>query len=208
MSHSLFRSTAASLAAGCVLVLASCTQEPKASPTASPLTAQAGVNRQTGVAGGVAEEVLTSSAIVTAVDQATRKVTLTGSDGVPFSFTARPEVRNLAQVRVGDKVTATFARRIAIIVRDTPAAQPAAYTSTAARAALGDKPGALVAEEFEVSGTVRNIDATNRTAVIEYSDGVRKTVPIRADVDLSKYKAGDTVTTRVTTSLTILVTAQ
>lgn len=207
MKKSIIRTTAATLAAGCLIVFSGCTQEPKASQTASSPTLQRGANTQKGVAGGVAEEVMTASAIVTAVDQANRRVTLTGADNVPFSFTAGPEVRNLAQLRAGDKVTATFTRRIAVTVRDPGAAQPAGYTATAARTALGDKPGALVAEEYEANATVRSIDASARTAVIEFSDGVRRTIPVRADVDLARYKAGDVITTRVTTALTILVTA-
>jgi hypothetical protein len=48
----------------------------------------------------VAEE----KATVTAIDQSTRMVTLKGPKGDSVTFKASEEVRNLAQVKVGDEV--------------------------------------------------------------------------------------------------------
>lgn len=186
-------------------LLASCTSEPQPQPTAAEASLQSNVIAQKGVAGGVVEDVFMVQAVVTAIDQPSRRVTLTGSDNTSYTFTAGPEIRNLAQVRVGDKVTSTFSRRVAILVQSPDQPQPAAYAATANRTALGDKPGALVAEEYSVRATVRSIDAANRTAVLGFSDGDQRTVPIRQDVDLSRYKAGDIVVVRVTAALTVLV---
>ncbi len=52
--------------------------------------------------------VYTLQAIVTAVDVPKRHVTLKDSENEEFTFVAEPEVKNLPQVHVGDKVTVTL----------------------------------------------------------------------------------------------------
>ncbi len=70
----------------------------------------------------------------------------------------------------------------------------------------GEKPGLLMAAETEAVARVTAIDSVNRTADLEFLDGTAKQVPVRSDVDLSKYKVGDSVVIRATTSVTVLVT--
>jgi hypothetical protein len=185
-------------------LLASCTQEKTESAPAPPRT-QSKVTTQPGIAGGVVEDVFISQTVVSAIDQPSRRVTLKNSAGDQFTFTAPPEVKNLPQVQMGDKVTATFARRLAIIVRADDAAPGASGGSTRATALPGSKPGMLAAEESEVVATVKSIDPVARTAVLEFADGETRSVPVRSDVDLSRYKAGDKVIIRVTVALTVLV---
>ena len=48
------------------------------------------------------------SATVTSVDQATRMVGLKAADGSTSAFEVGPEVKNLAQVHVGDKVVVSY----------------------------------------------------------------------------------------------------
>ena len=48
------------------------------------------------------------AAAVTAIDQARRLVTIRGPQGNELTFEAGPEVRNLAQVQVGDIVRLTY----------------------------------------------------------------------------------------------------
>jgi hypothetical protein len=78
-------------------------------------------------------------------------------------------------------------------------------SSSVARSDKGAKPGAMYAESFEVATTVDSIDPVNRRATLRYADGETLVVPVRKDVDLSKYKVGDHVVMRVTERLTVLV---
>ena len=64
------------------------------------------------------------SATVESVDMGTRKVVLRAEDGTKESFVASPEVRNLPQVRVGDKVTATYQEAIAVRMAPVGSAAP------------------------------------------------------------------------------------
>jgi hypothetical protein len=190
----------------CVAVLASCNNNKKKSAqTAQPPREEVSVSTRPGVAGGVYEQMITAQATVSAIDQSTRLVTLTGPDGGKFAFHADPQIKNLPQVRVGDKVTATFARRMVVVVRRDDASPAMAQTVAQASADKGQKPGALAAEEITAVARVSAIDPKNRTADLVFTDGEVKSVPVRPDVDLSRYKVGDNVVIRVTTALMVLV---
>ena len=187
-----------------VLICSSCNGiEPKPAATAQP-SLQSSMNTSPGEAGRFAEDVFRVQAAVSAVDLAARRVTLTGPEGRQYTFTAGPEIKNLAQVKVGDKVSATFTRRLLVTVRRDEAPPSETYDTVSATAKMGDKPGMLVAEETKITARVKSIDAAKRTADLEFPDNTVRTVPVRQDVDLSKYKTGDNVVIRETTALTVL----
>ena len=157
-----------------------------------------------GEAGGIVEDSYTASATVTAIDAKTRKITLQAENGKSTTFTAPPEVRNFDQIKVGNKVRATFSQRLTVFVSKT--AEPGeTQAALLARAEPGAKPGAMYAESFESVTTVDSIDTVNRRATLRYADGETLTVPVRPDVDLTRYKVGDRVVMRVTERLGVLV---
>jgi len=63
----------------------------------------------------------------------------------------------------------------------------------------------MVADMYEIVASVKSIDSANRTAILQFSDGQTRTVHVRPDVDLSRYKVGDSVVIRVTSALSVLV---
>lgn len=190
-----------------IVSLASCTSEPSSPPTAKAPVVQSEATITPGRAGGVEEDVFRAQAVVSAVNTTTRKVTLTGPEGRQYTFTAGPEIRNLAQLKVGEKVSATFGRRFVVMVRRDDAPPSETYDTVSATARLGDKPGMLVAEETKIVARVKSIDTSSRTASLEFPDGTSRTVSVRPDVDLSQYRAGDNVVIRTTTALTVLTGA-
>jgi hypothetical protein len=179
--------------------------------TAKPAAEKSGADSMTtlditpGEAGGAIEDTVSGSAKVTAVDAATRKVTLTTDDGRSETFTAGPEIRNFDQLHVGDTVTVTVTQRLVVFVRSGSGEDPAiSHAAALARTPKGAKPGVLVGETYEITATVTAIDSVQRTATLKFSDGQSRTVPVRADVDLGRYKVGDTVVARVTQALSVL----
>ena len=184
-------------------ICTSCTNEPKSNTAAAPAL-QSSAKTSSGQAGRVEEDVFRVEATVSAVDMATRRVTLTGPEGKQHTFTAGPEIKNLAQLKVGDKVSATFARRFVVMVRRDDAPPSETYDTVSATARMGERPGMMVAEETKVVARVKSIDATNRKAELEFPDQSFRTVPIRPDIDLSKYRVGDNVIIRTTTALNVL----
>ena len=184
------------------------TQAPKSSAAQttvdSSATGSTAVSYVPGEAGGVAARVIKGSATVSAIDPATRKITLTTDEGSRATFTAPKEMHNFDQLRVGDKVNATFNEQLVVMVGQ--GLEPGAtHAAAVGRAPKGAKPGAIAAETFQAVGTVKSIDAAKRMATLQFAGGDTATVPIRKDVDLTKYKAGDNVVIRVTQQLTVLV---
>jgi hypothetical protein len=160
-----------------------------------------------GEAGLTAEGTVTGLATVRAIDAATRKVTLSTEAGTQAPFTVPPEVRNFDQLRVGDRVNATVHERLVIFVDRAEREPSVAHAAGLARAPEGAKPGAIVAEAFEVVAKVTSIDTANRRATLRFADGQSKTIPVREDVDLSRYKVGNSVVIQISQHIALLVAA-
>jgi len=160
-----------------------------------------------GVAGGTIDETTTTSVTVVNVDSAGRTVTLADADGTQATFAAGSEIRNLGQLRAGDKLTATLHESLLVYVRSDRGSGGESgdtYSTAIESAPAGAKPGALISENYQVVATVAGIEPNSRTATLRFSDGRSRMVQVRPDVDLSRYKTGDRVVIRVTTSLSLL----
>jgi hypothetical protein len=185
------------------------TQNPAAKGAPAPAGATKPMGTRTvdvepGVAGGTIDDTVMVAVKVGEVDAKTRKVTLVDDEGHKATFTAGPEVKNFDQIRPGDKLTATLNERLVVYVRSAAEQPNDAYAAALASAPKGAKPGALMSESYQVVAAITAIDSAKRTATLKFADGTTRTVPIRSDVDLSRYKVGDSVVIRVTSTLAIL----
>lgn len=164
-----------------MLLLAACAKEPPA-----PVTIEG------------TEEV---SATVQAIDVDTRMVVLrSNEDGAEFALLVPPDVRNLAQVKVGDRVVTRYHESLGAELRkrgdgsgDT---QAPAVSTTAARGADGAKPS--VTSSTQTSQTVRitNVDTKNNIVSFYGSDGLARVLPVRSPQGqefIAQLKAGDEV---------------
>jgi Cu/Ag efflux protein CusF len=134
-----------------------------------------------------------TTATVEAVDQTTRAVTLRSESGEAISFVAGDEVRNLAQVKVGDIVEVSYS--VGLIMALAPSSsgiRERHETIEAGRAELGQKPAGIVRKTVEVTATVRGVDMEKRTVTLQ---GPLHTVtlPVAEDIDLGSIKVGDQV---------------
>jgi len=186
-----------------IVIAPSCNSD---KPTPPP-SASSVVTYNPGEAGGVVEDTFTAYATVRAIDSKTRQVTLENGQGTKAVFTAPAEVRNFDQLKVGDRVKATLIQRLVVFV-DKDAPNGAAHATMIASAPKGAKPGAMVAEAYEIVATVDSIDTANRNATLRFSDGQQVKVLIRPGVDLTQYSAGDKVVIRVTAQLSLIAQAQ
>jgi hypothetical protein len=156
-----------------------------------------------GTAGGVFVQTLEITAKVAAIDQAKRKVTLVSDDGIKQVAAIGPAAINFDQICVGDYVTVTATEELAVAMSAPGDTDEAA--ALVALAPKGAKPGGLVAETVQVTGTVTAMDAGNRTATLRFEDGSTKTLRVRSDVDLGQRKVGEKVTFRITEMTAIRV---
>jgi len=146
------------------------------------------------------------TATVEAVDQATRMVTLKGPKGNAITFKASDEVRNLAQVKVGDVVKFAYYESLAVRVLKKGEAFPTAGESAGmARAKPGEKPAGVVGAETSVNATITAIDKKAKTATLKGEDGKSVTVkPLRPE-KLNEVKVGDRLVITYTEAVAVKV---
>jgi len=145
------------------------------------------------------------TATVAAVDQETREVTLTDSEGKQHSFIANEQVRNLAQVEVGDIVVIKYFERMAVNVYPAKTGAKGRVEQTeVSRADAGQKPHGTITQKIQLTGVVATIDPEARVVTIEGKHGA-VLLPVSDDVDLSTIKVGGTVRADFVETMSITV---
>lgn len=189
--------------------LASCAKDEPPAPKQQAMSVDpvTGMTIRPGEAGGTIEETFTETATVAALDKASRRVTLATADGRKVSFTAGPEIRNFDQLKVGSKVKATLSEKLHVFVRGYPETPSITRSAEVGVAARGARPGVMIAESFELVAKVTAIDSAKRTATLQFAEGQTRVVTVRPDVDLSRYKVGDSLVVRADASLKVIVEA-
>lgn len=150
---------------------------------------------------------MTSTANVAAIDVEHRIVTLRNEDGEVFRQAVGDEVRNLAQVKVGDRVTITYQVGLALALsptNDGDALRKRVETDSLSRTALGQKPGGTIRKTVQAEGVVEAIDAKARTVTLKGTEHTLK-LEVNKAVDMSNIKVGDQVFAVYQESLAISV---
>jgi len=132
-------------------------------------------------------------ATVEAVDAAKREITLKGPSGKVVPLSVTPDVRNLEQVKVGDRLTVTYLEALSLTLMKGGKELRAANTkSDGVRAAAGERPGGAVAEQVKVTA---DVTAVNRKTHMVTLRGPKQEVDLYvADpAQLKLIKVGDQV---------------
>ena len=146
------------------------------------------------------------TATVEAIDQSTRMVTLKGPKGNSITFKAGDQVRNLAQVKVGDDVKFAYYESLSVLVLKKGEAFPTAGESAAmARANKGEMPAGVVGKETTANATITAIDKEAKTATLQGEDGKSVTVTPRHPKNLDKVKVGDRLVLTYTEAVAVKV---
>jgi hypothetical protein len=198
MNTTIVKCSAIVFAAVAVLVLASCSSAPKGE--GSLVAAY-----QEGVPGGVVVQTTQTSATVTGIDAATRRVTLVTRDGKKTVFKAGPEVANFAQIQIGDQIRVTLVEELVVFLRAQGEPADDGQAGAVALAPIGAKPGVLMADTVQVTAKVTAIDLKRHRATLQFPDGTTRTITVRKDVDLTKRSVGEDVVVRSTEALAIMV---
>jgi hypothetical protein len=136
-------------------------------------------------------------AVVESVDQSTREVVLRGPEGNRVTVTAGPEVRNLAQVRRGDRVHVTYGAALAVEMAPPGGAGPPAEVATGmARAEPGARPAGAVGQRVRARVRIQEVDPVTGRVAFVGPQGVRRVVtpqnPAMADF-ARRLRPGDEV---------------
>ncbi len=121
-----------------------------------------------------------AKAVVESIDQSTRTVLLREENGDLETITVSPEVRNLAQVKAGDRVLTRI--RLGVVAEMAPSdgsGEPVAKTDVAGRAQPGEKPGTFVRSAVRVRVTFDSYDPKTRTVDFTLPSGDQRTTVLR-----------------------------
>jgi len=125
------------------------------------------------IAGVAAQEAaLIYDAEVTKIDAATRTVTLKNADG-ETSIVAGPEVKNFAEIKVGDRFDVVYELAVAIElvkVKNSGTTSEQVTTSTTT-APQGDKPGMITTNTVTATANVEAIDTAKNIVSLKGPQG-------------------------------------
>jgi hypothetical protein len=180
-------------------------QSLEAEPPTLPAQDQTAATQTENGPSGLEGELVVITATVKAIDKKNRVVTLQSPDGKEAKINCGPEVRNFAQIRVGDEVKTSLLETVELFV--TGSDEPAAERVTGVdRAPLGSKPGFAAIDAVEVKAAVVAIDYQTRKVTLKGPEG--KVIKVKAGPEikrLNEVKVGDSVVARLTRAVSIEV---
>ena len=148
------------------------------------------------------------TAVVEAIDHETREVKLRGPEGNAVVFTASEEARNLAQVKVGDIVSAEVIQSMRIEVFANDGMEPGrGEISALGRTPEGEMPGAVAIDTQIITATVEEINIEANTFKLKGPDGTVNEFVARNPENLKKASVGDLVVITYTEAMAISVEA-
>lgn len=144
----------------------------------------------------------TASGKVTAVDPATRTITLQGANGNSVDVVAGSDVRNFNQIKPGDMLTLDYYESVAIDVRRAGSGAPEVVTETAAtRNAQGAKPGGAVGRQTTITAEIWHINKSANLVTLKGPQGGMRTIQVKdpaLQARLQQLKEGDLVDFTIT----------
>ncbi len=145
------------------------------------------------------------TATITAIDKATRDVTLKGPQGNEVTITAGPQVKNFDNMKVGDQVNVEYVEALTLELKKG-GGMPVARTEQAgaAGAKAGALPGGVVGRQVTIVANVVDVNAAKQTVTLK---GPQRTVELKvADPEQFKRIAkGDQVEATYTQAMAIAV---
>lgn len=126
----------------------------------------------------LAEEV-TARATVTAIDLATRKVSLKNAEGQSFDLVAGEEITNLQNIKVGDLVALRYLQLLDLeLLKGTAGVRKRLVEVEGSKAAAGQRPGAGAGMQVTIYADVIAVDKATQTIKVK---GVDKTLTVKVN---------------------------
>ena len=160
-----------------------------------------------GSASGIAE-IAETTAVVESVDVPNRLVTIKDESGAVQTLEVPPEVRNLPQLKAGDRIRARYKVAIATMIKPPGSSGGGIteQTESASSTPPGSKPGGMAQRQITTTIKVKAVDAAKNTLTFEGPRGLTRTVQVKdpsLQAELKKLKVGDDVQVVYTEALAI-----
>ena len=146
-----------------------------------------------------------ASAVVTAIDKATRTVTLKRANGQSFDVAAGDEVRNFDQVKVGDEVVVEYVRALTMELKKGGGTPSKTESADAVRAKKGEKPGAAAGRQVAIMADVVDVNAKNKTITLKGPKGNVVELDVHNPDQFKVVTKGDQVEVVYTEALAVAV---
>jgi hypothetical protein len=158
--------------------------------------------------GAYTSNVIRTTATVTAIDSATRHVTIQGEHG-PVTIQLGPDVKNFNNLKVGDRVNISYYQGIAaqIVKGGKKVSDPAVSTFSTSTPA-GMRPSGQVGASATVTAKIQDVNLPTNTVAFTDSDGMTHIVQVKTPEMQSfirDLKRGDVVQVTFTDSVAVEV---
>lgn len=171
-----------------------------------PASAQTGttiVGKGPGV--GAVAQTVKITATITAIDPATREITLKGPKGREATIVAGPEIKNFAQMKVGDQVNAEYTEALTLeLKKGGKAVVGRTEDAGMAKAKPGERPAAIMGRRITVTADVVAVDPATQTVTLK---GPKQTVDLKLNdpEQFKLVKVGDQVEATYAEALAVAV---
>ena len=177
-----------------------------ASAVASPAVAQTGgVVAETAPGKAGVAQTVKITATITAIDKATRDVTLNGPQGNEVVVTAGPDVKNFDQMKVGDQVNAQYVEALTLELKKGGGMTVARSDQGGVlEAKPGQMPGGVAGRQVTIVADVVDVNPAKQSITLR---GPKRTVEVVVP-DPAQFKLvakGDQVEATYTQALAIVV---
>jgi translation initiation factor IF-1 len=154
-------------------------------------------------------DTVSATAVVEAVDPATRRIRLKAADGRSMMVQAGPQVRNFDRVRAGDRVTVSYTEAIAAeVVAPGAATATAPAMSSQVTPSTSGLPGGTGTVSLKGVVRVQSVDLANNAVDIVGLDGAVRRVKVvdpKAREFIRGLKPGDNVQLTFTEAVAVAV---
>ncbi|MBK7904360.1 MAG: hypothetical protein IPJ97_16525 [Proteobacteria bacterium] len=119
-----------------------------------------------------------ATAVVTAIDQSTREVTLKREDGTEATFVASEDVKNLAQVKPGDVLHVVYGEALAYEVKKGGTTVGQVTEVGGGSAELGQMPAGALVRQTTATVVITAIDAKAPSVTFHGPAGNTRTIKV------------------------------
>lgn len=150
-------------------------------------------------------EAVEITATVTALDKGSRLVTLKGPKGNFMHVVAGDEVKNFAQIKVGDMLVVRYIRALELELKKGSGLRQRSERDVAMQAKPGDKPAAGAAREVKIVADVIAVDPAKQVVTLKGPKGRIVDLEVRNPEHFNLVQKGDQVEAVYTEALALSI---